>query len=307
MVVRVWIIAGAAFIVVAWLLTVPISPRPFQGSATSHLEAYRAEGLMPKSALKMSRSIGHEVFEVPSEDAEQAQMTGMSMPSGGDHAGMPGMTSPQPDHGGHGDMPGMQTPTESEPAHGPMPGMTAPQENQERHGAMPEMQMPMEPDQAHGQIPGMAGPVPGHEEHGAGAGLVVLTAHGPHAAHAREVHVQMREWGFAPARVEVKPGEVVRLVVRNAGNNPHEFMLMSHAAMAAVNYRLQRADWNLLEHEALYEREIVMPGDAIEVTLRVEQPGAWMFMCMFPYHMQFGMMGTLATEGQGMDMGPMHM
>ncbi|HSS63027.1 MAG TPA: cupredoxin domain-containing protein [Gammaproteobacteria bacterium] len=335
MVIRVWIIAGAAFIVVAWLLTVPLSPGPFQGSAPSQIEAYRAEGLVPEGALIMSRSIGHEIFEVPAEDAEHAQMPDMSMPSSDEHTGMPGMSMPadqahdvtpgmrmEPDQA-HEQMPGMNAQNEPAEAHHQMPGMTAPQHDPGEHGEMPGMNTQNEPADAHGQMPGMTAPqhdpgehgeMPGmvdseegHGDHGAGGGLRVLMARGPEAAHAREVRLQMREWGFVPSRVDVAPGEVVRLFVRNTGNNPHEFMLMSHTAMAAVNYRLQRADWNLLEHEALYEREIVMPGDAVEVTLRVEQPGAWMFMCMFPYHMQLGMMGIMATEGQGMDMEGMHM
>lgn len=75
--------------------------------------------------------------------------------------------------------------------------------------------------------------------------------------------------------------------------------------MKAVNYRLERADWNLLEHAAPFERPIILPGDSFEVVLRVERPGTWMYMCMFPYHMQFGMMGMLMTEGATTDGGHM--
>ena len=129
----------------------------------------------------------------------------------------------------------------------------------------------------------------------------------PMAASARTVQIEMSEWGFSPASLDLKHGELVRLVVRNTGNMPHEFMIMSPAGMSAVDYRLQRADWNLLEHEAIYERELLLPGDEFEVTIKIMQPGAWMYMCMFPYHMQFGMMGVMATEGMAMDMGGMSM
>ncbi len=48
-----------------------------------------------------------------------------------------------------------------------------------------------------------------------------------------------------------------------------------------------------------------------EMVVKIEKPGAWMFMCMFPYHMQLGMMGALATKGmegmEGMNMGGMKM
>jgi uncharacterized cupredoxin-like copper-binding protein len=289
MVIRAWIIAGAVFIVVAWLLTVPLSPRPYQGRASSHLDLYRAQGLVPKGALTLSPTIGHEIFEVPAEDAARAQMTDMSARSSGDHAGMRGMSM------------------RGDEAHGPTPGMITPEHDPAGHGAMPGMDMAHEPAGGHPQMPGTAAGEAGHGGHGAGGGLRIMMAHGPGMAQAREIRLQMREWGFEPSRIRVEPGEVVRLVVDNDGQSPHEFMLMSHAAMAAVNYRLERADWNLLEHEAIYEREIVMPGDSIEITLQIDQPGAWMFMCMFPYHMQFGMMGSMATEGMGTSMEGMHM
>ena len=77
-------------------------------------------------------------------------------------------------------------------------------------------------------------------------------------------------------------------------------MFMSMPAMTAIGYRAQRADWNLLEHEALYERSLVLPGEVFQVAVEIRKPGAWMFMCMFPYHMQFGMMGGMATPGMSM-------
>ena len=64
---------------------------------------------------------------------------------------------------------------------------------------------------------------------------------------------------------------------------------------------------SLLYVQSAIERELVLPGDELEVTIRIMQPGAWMYMCMFPYDMQFGMMGVMATEGMAMDMGGMSM
>ncbi|MBI3041781.1 MAG: copper-binding protein [Betaproteobacteria bacterium] len=116
----------------------------------------------------------------------------------------------------------------------------------------------------------------------------------------RTIEISMSEWGYQPGHVTVKPGEVIRLVLRHAGYTPHEFMLMTDAAMNAVDYRLQRADWSLLEHEAIYEKSLVLPGDRFEVVVKVNQPGAWMYMCMLPYHMQLGMMGMLMTPGVSM-------
>lgn len=82
----------------------------------------------------------------------------------------------------------------------------------------------------------------------------------------------MADWSFKPAQIMVQPAERIRFVVRNAGVTPHEFMFMTAAGMAAVNYRLERADWNLLEHEALFERPVVMPGDGFEVIVGIQNP-----------------------------------
>ena len=72
-------------------------------------------------------------------------------------------------------------------------------------------------------------------------------------------------------------------------------MPMNGAAMQAVNYRLNRPDWNLLEHRATMEISFLMPGDTTDVVVNITRSGMWMYMCMFTYHMQPGMMGVLMT------------
>ena len=118
----------------------------------------------------------------------------------------------------------------------------------------------------------------------------------------REVNLSMTEWGFSDLALDAQPGEKIRFTVRNDGQIVHEFMFMGMAQMQGVNYRARRADWNLLEHEALYEKSLLLPGEEITFVAEVVRPGAWMFMCMLPYHMQMGMMGQLATEGMAMEM-----
>src|SRR5512144_766738 len=62
-----------------------------------------------------------------------------------------------------------------------------------------------------------------HEQH----------AHGSHAAGepgdprkpSRTIEVGMTEMAYAPARIEVKRGEQIRFVIRNAGADNHEFLL----------------------------------------------------------------------------------
>jgi uncharacterized cupredoxin-like copper-binding protein len=244
MIVRFWLLFGLVLIVGAIVLQVPLAPPPFQLSARSALDGYREAGLMPApGALTMSKEIGHEVFEVPEEDAQHR----------GEEAAMEGMAM--------GEM------KEDEHAEAPMEGM-----------AMGEM-----------------------EEGGhSGGGLMVMPAKMAGMA-SRVIEIEMREWGFSPPNITVMAGEVIHFKVRNRGNMPHEFMFMPPEGMNAVNYRLERADWSLTEHEASFERAVVMPGDGFETVIKIAQPGVWMFMCMFPYHMQLGMMGMMMTEGASMD------
>ena len=336
MIVRVWLGAGVLLSVVAWFLVVTLSPPPSQISATTALADYRAAGLIPAGATRMSAAVGHEVFELPPTDAEHLKQ---ELAAGATMGDMPGMNMGQPA--------GQETPApmkmeqmagdHAEQPAAAMPGMemkempaplkmdvTAEAAGQDAPSSAP-MKMAMdeekdehdaEPDQ-HGAEGGMemgamgAADDDGGEEmaggHGGGGGIaLVRDGHGMKVS--RELEITMEEWGFSPANVTVKAGETIRLVVTNRGNMPHEFMLMTAPGMGAVRYRLERADWNLTEHEAIYERPLVMPGERFETVIHIQQAGAWMYMCMFPYHMQFGMMGMMTSEGMaGMDMGGMKM
>lgn len=282
MIIRTWLILGTLIVAGAWGLTVLLSPPPYQASPGSFAETYRTEALLPAPGeLEISEEIGHEVFEIPESDAEHIAATAAE--GGGS---MPGMAMPEPG--------------EMEQAAPSPPAM--------------EMEQPMPEQPAPSTMPGMTmGGEEGHEEgdegHMGGYGIAVVPAAMSGMA-TRTVEVEMSEWGFKPATLEVAPGEVIHFVVRNAGKLPHEFMFMPGIAMQALNYRLTRADWNLTEHEAIFEQEVILPGDSLEVTLRIVEPGSWMYMCMFPYHMQFGMMGMMMSEGAGMpgmDMGGMKM
>ena len=302
MIIRWWLILGFVLVVGAWILQVPLAPEPFQATARSAIEGYRKAGLMPPAGTtKLSKEVGHDVFEIPKSDARHAREAAAA----GGGTSMPGMKP----------MPGMKKGAK-EAGHGkaemkPMPGMKK-GAKETGHGKaemkpMPGMKKGAKKDgEAHGKEP-----PGGHGGGGKAVGITVL-AKGSRSEVAkalgstkvtRTVKIEIMEWGFRPGRIEVKPGQVIRLVIRNAGRMPHEFMFMSMAGMRAVNYRLERADWNLLEHEAIVEQSIVMPGDSFEQVVRIEKPGVWMFMCMFPYHMQFGMMGAMATPGMGGMMG----
>lgn len=118
----------------------------------------------------------------------------------------------------------------------------------------------------------------------------------------REINLKMAEWRFSDKNIEVKRGERIRFNISNDGKIPHEFMFMTMPAMTAINYRVTRADWSLLEHEALFEKSLVLPGGEFSLVVEIQANSSWMFMCMLPYHMQMGMMGQMATPGFAMEM-----
>ena len=329
MIVRAWLILGIVLVVLAWVLMVPLSPPTTQQTPTSMIKGYRSDGLMPMAgAIRMSDKVGHDVFEVPASDAmhlkeamaaaeEMAGMESMAdMEQHGDkaeerHAAegmqesakametMPGAAHPEspPTMDKHTD-----EPMKAEGEHGDdHSGGGHADEDRKEHAAEAMPAMPAHTDEG------------GHGSGGEAVGLSILAQGHADAvakvagglAITKTVELTMNEWGYRPNHVMVNPGDIIRLVVRHTGNTPHEFMLMTGPAMNAVDYRVQRADWNLLEHEAIFEKPVVLPGDSFELLLKVHKPGMWMYMCMFPYHMQLGMMGMLMTEGMSMDMSMM--
>jgi uncharacterized cupredoxin-like copper-binding protein len=170
----------------------------------------------------------------------------------------------------------------------------------EAAGSMPGMDMSAGESQGEGMAmgggEGMA--MDGGEEMAAEGGLMFMEE----GEYDREIRLDMSEWKFSDMNIKVKKGERIKFTIRNTGEIPHEFMFMTMPAMSAITYRAIRADWSLLEHEALYEQALVMPDAEFSMVVNVQEAGVWMFMCMLPYHMQMGMMGQMATEGMQMEM-----
>ncbi len=277
--IRLFIVVGiVGTVLVSYLATYGQGPEFQLPPAVSLLTKFEAEGVVPAAdELVENEEAEAGIFERPAEDDEQLRnamsMNGMNMDSGGT-TNMPmgegapannNMNSEEPASMPMGDsaQTGMNTNTE-QPANMPMGG-----------DAQTGMGMDSE-------------------------GGLRLTDDG---SFEREINLAMAEWKFSSMNIEVKRGERIRFNVTNDGKIPHEFMFMTMPAMAAITYRARRADWSLLEHEALFEKSLVLPGGTFSFVAEIEEDGAWMFMCMLPYHMEMGMMGQMATPGNAMSMG----
>ena len=284
------------FIVVQTPPTVQATPM------IGEIERIREEGLLPEGIMSENEEIEHEVFGVPPEDEAMIEAAMENMDMGDmDMGGMDMGADGEMDMAADGEMDMAADGEMDMAADGEMdmdmdgdgvPDMRASEMDMGADGGMDmaadgEMDMGADDEEEAERL--MAGQM---------AGLIITDD----GEFDREIALSMSEWTFSELEIDAKPGERIRFTMRNDGNIVHEFMFMGMAQMQGVNYRARRADWNLLEHEALYEQSLLLPGEEITFVAEVVRPGAWMFMCMLPYHMQLGMMGQLATEGMAMDM-----
>ena len=296
------------FIVVQTPPTVQATP------AVGEIVRLREEGILPEGIMFENEEIEHDIFGVPPEDEAmiEAAMANMDMDMGGmDMGGMDMAADGDMDMATDGDM-DMATDGDMDMATDGDMNMAADGDmNMAADGDMnmaadSGMDMATDGDMnmaADGGMDMAEGGAFDEEEAerlmaGQMAGLIITDE----GDFDREIELSMSEWTFSDLEIDAQPGERIRFTLRNDGNIVHEFMFMGMAQMQGVNYRARRADWNLLEHEALYEQSLVLPGEEITFVAEVLAPGAWMFMCMLPYHMQMGMMGQMATEGMAMEM-----
>lgn len=284
------IVGGGA---ITYLATYGVGPEAQLPPAVSQLEKFEAAGLIPgANALEENEEVEHGIFEVPPEDEARLEMalanaSAMDMGGGstmnmgtmksGSTMEMTGAETGSMDLGGTGtgsmDMSG--TESDSMGTAGTESGTMGMSGIESSAMDMKDGEMAM-----------------------AEGGLLISEE----GAFDREIDLTMAEWKFSDMRIDVKLGERIKFTVKNDGKIPHEFMFMTMPAMAAVAYRATRADWSLLEHEALFEQSLVLPGGDFSFVIEVQQAGSWMFMCMLPYHMQMGMMGQMATPGMDMQM-----
>jgi uncharacterized cupredoxin-like copper-binding protein len=95
---------------------------------------------------------------------------------------------------------------------------------------------------------------------------------------------------FTPDRIEVRQGETVRFVVRNAGKVMHEFVigtkqeLEEHAALMVK--------FPTMEHDEPYMAH-VPPGKSGEIVWTFNRVGEFDFACLIAGHFSAGMVGRI--------------
>lgn len=140
---------------------------------------------------------------------------------------------------------------------------------------------------------------------------IAHTAHSGHGAARHAVVKEQKPWGiagdakdvrrtiqvtmtdnmrFAPDRIEVRQGETVRLVVKNAGKVLHELVigtrqeLDEHAAMMKKHPGM--------EHDEPYMAHVAA-GKSGQLLWHFNRAGDFEFACLIPGHYEAGMIGKI--------------
>ncbi|MBK1714935.1 cupredoxin domain-containing protein [Rubrivivax gelatinosus] len=109
----------------------------------------------------------------------------------------------------------------------------------------------------------------------------------------RSLIVDMSEMRFAPAVINVKRGETVRLNVRNKGQVLHELVLgtpedfKQHAAAMRAMPGMVHAAPQMVHVE---------PGHHGEIVWQFTQAGEIAFACLLPGHFEAGMVGKVVVR-----------
>jgi azurin len=113
---------------------------------------------------------------------------------------------------------------------------------------------------------------------------------------------------YGTPEITAKPGETLRIVLKNVGTMPkmamaHNFVLLK-AGIDAVEFN--KAAFNARETDfipptmkdaVIAHTGLTGPGETVDVTFKVPaKAGSYNFVCSFPGHFALGMRGTLVVK-----------
>jgi uncharacterized cupredoxin-like copper-binding protein len=116
---------------------------------------------------------------------------------------------------------------------------------------------------------------------------------GDPAKPARTVEVVMTEMAYEPFRIEVKRGEQIRFVIRNAGTEDHEFLLsttkenLAHAEMMKKHPHMKHQEPNGVT---------LAPKQSAELVWKFTKAGTFEYSCLIPDHREYGMTGRVVVK-----------
>ncbi len=142
------------------------------------------------------------------------------------------------------------------------------------------------------------------------AAIVAVTVPGhAQSGPARTVELQVSDnMRFTPARIDARPGERLRVVIKDVGTMPktamaHNFVLLRRGAdpkafvERSATARATSYIAPALMNEVLASTSLVGAGETTDVTFTApSQPGDYTFLCSFPGHFLVGMRGMLVVR-----------
>jgi uncharacterized cupredoxin-like copper-binding protein len=110
---------------------------------------------------------------------------------------------------------------------------------------------------------------------------------------ARAITVLINEMDYTPSKIEVKRGEQIRFVIRNAGTETHEFMLATTAEN--LKHAEEMKKYPDMEHDDP-NGVTVAPNKTAEILWRFSKAGNFEYSCLIPIHRESGMIGTVTVK-----------
>lgn len=117
---------------------------------------------------------------------------------------------------------------------------------------------------------------------------------GDAAAARRTIEISMQDtMRFTPDRIEVRQGETVRFVIRNAGQLMHEMVIGTRKALD--EHAALMVKFPTMEHDEPHMAH-VGPQKSGELVWRFNRPGDFEFACLIAGHYQAGMRGSIRVS-----------
>jgi uncharacterized cupredoxin-like copper-binding protein len=110
---------------------------------------------------------------------------------------------------------------------------------------------------------------------------------------SRTIEIELSEMTYEPIRIEVKRGEQIRFVLRNAGAEDHEFLLattrenLKHAEVMKKYPHMEHDDPNGVR---------LGPKKSAEILWRFTKRGTFEYSCLIPDHRDYGMVGHVTVK-----------
>jgi uncharacterized cupredoxin-like copper-binding protein len=112
----------------------------------------------------------------------------------------------------------------------------------------------------------------------------------------RTIEVEMRDpVEFSPSRIDVKTGETIRFLLRNAGKHDHEMVLGTMRELEE-HYEEMKQHPHEMQHDAPHMLELE-PGKSGVMVWQFSQPGEFHYACLVEDHFELGMYGKIVVAG----------